>query len=304
MKAFYFILHLFFPIFVFANPLSDALRSITTELDHQPLNDTQLKATKQYAKLMAVTYCGAGKPGPFECSFYCNEFSNTTAVQYFEVPPYDINGYIARDDSRQAIVIAFKGTTSLTNVKVDKNYLLTPYDVADPKKGLVHLGFRNAYLSAGYEVEVIGHSLGGAMAAFLAMNLWETEKVSKEKLVLVTLGQPRIGNGEFAERLDRAGFLAKRLVNGRDMISVFPNRELLPGYKHHSPQIQSESGATIQCRNAEDPKCFHERPLNWAEFPNHLWYNDVNIIRCIGDYIPQRVSKVFSKFPLLDPNWI
>ncbi|KAL1925067.1 uncharacterized protein VTP21DRAFT_4721 [Calcarisporiella thermophila] len=281
MQALLYFLFLISPLIALANPLSNVLRTISADPDHQILSDTQLQAAKQYAKLMAAAICGPGQIGAFVCDAYCNEFPNTTAIQYFDVSPYDINGYVARDDK-------------------------LPYSFNDPSKGRVHQGFLNSYRSVAreilssvtkqvetypdYEVEVIGHSLGGALASLHAMDLWETNKIPKEKLVLVTVGEPRVGDARFAARVDRAGILAKCLVSKRDIVAHIPPR--LFGYKHHSSEIHTDSRITKQCRDPEDYACAYGEP--GLTVIDHLVYIDVNMIQCAGDFIIQQLNDWFG----------
>lgn len=89
-----------------------------------------------------------------------------------------------------------------------------------------------------------GHSLGGAMASILALqmvedgnNIWENKQSS-----LITFGQPRVGNRAFAELHDERihTYRKLRFVAEKDPVPHIP---FWPGYVHHSREIfLDESG--------------------------------------------------------------
>ncbi|CAN0320716.1 unnamed protein product, partial [Ectocarpus sp. 12 AP-2014] len=53
-----------------------------------------------------------------------------------------------------------------------------------------------------YTIFVTGHSLGGAAAAVCAADLVERLEVASERVVLYTLGEPRAGDGIFADGIN------------------------------------------------------------------------------------------------------
>ncbi|CAN0470780.1 unnamed protein product, partial [Laminaria digitata] len=101
--------------------------------------------------------------------------------------------------------------------------------------GNVHFGFCEYYQSVvaegladraallarenpSYMVLVTGHSLGAAAAAVCAADLTQRMLVESGRVVLYTLGEPRAGDGIFAEGLnDRVG-TAYRVVHNRDVV--------------------------------------------------------------------------------------
>jgi ABC-type tungstate transport system permease subunit len=54
-----------------------------------------------------------------------------------------------------------------------------------------------------YELWVTGQSLGAALASLAAGKLVKDMGVNEENLKLVTIGQPRTGDTEWAEEMDR-----------------------------------------------------------------------------------------------------
>ncbi|KIH52232.1 triacylglycerol lipase, partial [Ancylostoma duodenale] len=54
-----------------------------------------------------------------------------------------------------------------------------------------------------WDIWISGHSLGGALATLAASHIVESRVAENpDKVKLVTLGQPRVGDKEFAEALD------------------------------------------------------------------------------------------------------
>lgn len=110
-------------------------------------------------------------------------------------------GYSSRLD---AIVIAFRGTANVQNVAVDLNYDQVSYPSVPGAK--VHKTFYQSYLKLKNQITkgmaqlntkyphkkiyITGHSLGGALALFAAVDLSLNYAVT----AVYTYGQPRIGN--------------------------------------------------------------------------------------------------------------
>ncbi|CAM9453025.1 unnamed protein product, partial [Ectocarpus sp. 12 AP-2014] len=69
-----------------------------------------------------------------------------------------------------------------------------------------------------YTIFVTGHSLGGAAAAVCAADLVERLGVASERVVLYTLGEPRAGDGIFAEGINEHVGTAYRIVHDKDLV--------------------------------------------------------------------------------------
>lgn len=119
----------------------------------------------------------------------------------------------------------------------------------------VHSGFLSAYdsvrnriisllkLSIGYisedgletipkwQVYVTGHSLGGALATLLALELASSRmaKCGALSVTMYNFGSPRVGNRRFAEVYNKKVKDSWRIVNHRDIIPTVPR---LMGYCH------------------------------------------------------------------------
>jgi len=204
---------------------------------------------------------------------------------------YDFLGFVShehtsteagiwRNVAERRIILAFRGTemTDIKDLMTDVSIVKTPWasvEEGDPEpsdsEAWVHAGFRRALDSVAqrlkallreavagapedWELLLTGHSLGGALATLMALDLgggldaarglpraprpvpWfqqlffggdeqpaETSGPPKfKRLSLYTFGAPRVGNAGFASALDDAVPEAYRIVNSQDIVARFP----------------------------------------------------------------------------------
>lgn len=227
----------------------------------------------------------------------------------------DSCGYIAVDHGEKEVVVAFRGTYSITNTIMDLSTVPQEYvPYPEPPRGgdgdgdgdgdrdgddedeggdnrctncTVHMGFMTSWRQArevvlpalkaarekhpGYPVHLVGHSLGGAVAALAALEL----KVSNgwEDLRVTTFGEPRIGNKGLAHYLDRAFRLLEKEEEGheeersyRRVTHVGDPVPLLPltewGFRSHAGEVfitKSDLPPAPEnlriCHGDNDPAC-------------------------------------------------
>jgi triacylglycerol lipase len=167
-----------------------------------------------------------------------DDISSLTKYLNKPLPPtyIDVDGaqaYVMSDAND--VLIACRGTepTELNDVKADLNTIR----MAHPDGGKVHQGFYGEYLKVINDIKkavakhnkkgtkklwICGHSLGGAMAVLVAMELKPTGG-------LYTFGQPRVGNTEFINKIDFPYF---RYVNNNDVVTSVPPSMGGIWYKH------------------------------------------------------------------------
>ncbi|KAK6025636.1 triacylglycerol lipase [Ostertagia ostertagi] len=81
------------------------------------------------------------------------------------------------------------------------------------------------------EYEITGHSLGGSLASLAASFLVGSGMAKPGKVKLVTFGQPRTGDRNFSETINKLDY-AFRVTHWRDIVPHIPMGSL-GGYFHH-----------------------------------------------------------------------
>lgn len=266
---------------------------------HAPNNRTvspQLFAElEELSRIVDISYCvgdlGLGIKKPFSCASRCKDFENfeLVAVQPINFPLFsavsltkrvsqtwntgpllsDSCGYIAlsHPPSPRRLILAFRGTYSLTNAIADLSTIpqeYTPYPGTDDPNAqpkcpncTIHTGFytswRNTrtvikpYLTMAlenypnYPLVLVGHSLGGAVAAIAALEF----QVLGYNPTVTTFGEPRIGNAALAAYLDARFKLTpvlpsenpafRRVTHIDDPVPLLPLDEW--GYVQHGGEI-------------------------------------------------------------------
>lgn len=187
---------------------------------------------EELARVVDVSYCvgltSNGISKPFKCLSRCSDFPDFELVTTWNTGPMlsDSCGYIALDHGKERVIVAFRGTYSIANTIVDLSTVpqeYKPYPGSDdgddedqPKCNncTVHTGFHSAWLNTRdtilgdleeqilmyphYQLNLVGHSLGGAVAALGSLDL----QARGYDPVVTTFGEPRIGNAGLVKYLD------------------------------------------------------------------------------------------------------
>jgi len=244
-----------------------------------PSASAQIDATTyanlvHYAHFASASYIISSTGSSAQC-----KPQGATVTTYFSDGGTDTQGYIARDDSRKEFVVAFRGSTSVTDYLEDANIIpdltfegATSCDLRELSVCYVHSGFYNSWHAvegtitsalasqrtgsyASYGVVVTGHSLGGAVAAFATLKLKGTYSSIKG----YTYGQPRIGESPFANYFDSTVGTGNffRVTHVSDSIP-----QMVPSsiYHHHSTEYyqtstSSSASAIKKCNGQEDSTC-------------------------------------------------
>lgn len=143
--------------------------------------------------------------------------------------------------------IHISGTQSLRDALVDSRFLQETFH----ESGCVHAGFLREYEAIQADVfdyvlsnpkrtvRISGHSLGGAIATLLAVEL------AKDgfQVELVTLGSPRVGDGEFKKTYEALTNIDHvRIVHNLDLVPRLPKFN----YQHVCDPLHIDSeGRTI-----------------------------------------------------------
>jgi len=131
---------------------------------------------------------------------------------------------------------------------------------------------------AGAQVWVTGHSMGGAMAVFCALDI--KIRLKPTFIGLHTFGQPRVGNAAFAAFAASTIPNAMRVVHQDDVVPHLPpmTGAYIPLTNfHHNPtevwQTGTEDSEFRLCdASGEDPHCSNSLPSWDRSVEAHLWY--------------------------------
>ncbi len=159
-------------------------------------------------------------------------------------------GWMARDGKR--LVVAFRGTQTPADWLKNFDFVPAPY-LPIPGRGTVHQGFQLVYYAVRdnilkyikatapgvTELLVVGHSLGGAIAALAIPDLL-AQLPGDVAPILYTFAGPRAGHRDFEKFFDGRINVAWRVVNVWDVVPHVP--PLLAGYVHVGQQLTIDSG--------------------------------------------------------------
>ncbi|KAG5372247.1 Autophagy-related protein 8 [Yarrowia sp. C11] len=189
------------------------------------ISQTSYNYLEKQAKLANIAYCGGSSSltDPFSCAYQCKDFPNMKLVSTWgdsRTLSALVAGYLSIDHTNEEIVVGFRGSHTLKDWIVDLMILRTAVDKSYPgcDDCEVHQGFYNAYKATlakfdndlnklvaenpGYRVNVVGHSLGGAVALLAATDF----KNRGYNTYLTTFGQPVVGNRAFANYVNELWF--------------------------------------------------------------------------------------------------
>ncbi|KAM3371472.1 hypothetical protein ACQJBY_018723 [Aegilops geniculata] len=165
----------------------------------------------------------------------------------------------------------------------------------------VHTGFYSAYnntllrpaitnavrkarrLYGDINIIVTGHSMGGAMASFCALDL--AISLGSDSVHLMTFGQPRIGNAAFASYFEQYVPSAIRVTHEHDIVPHLPPYFFfLPHLTyHHFPRevwehdVDGNTTFRVCDGSGEDPDCCRSVFALFLSASDHLTYMGVEI---------------------------
>lgn len=140
------------------------------------------------------------------------------------VPVVEVSYALLTDTAKKLNIVVVRGTANVENAIVDMDLKL----IADKQTDIrLHKGFLQAAtpifqelqvsLNKDYKVQLTGHSLGGAVAVILAMQL-QSAGFGVDKVV--TFGQPKVTNVEGAKKYKGLNLL--RIVRPKDLVPIVP----------------------------------------------------------------------------------
>ncbi|KAJ6980679.1 hypothetical protein NC653_024122 [Populus alba x Populus x berolinensis] len=233
-------------------------------------------------------------------SFIKSEFEK---ICFLDNSSTDTQVAIWRDNARKRLIVAFRGTEQVRWKDLRTDLMVVPTGLNPERIGgdfkqevQVHSGFLSAYDSVRiriisiikllisyvdngaeppfkWHVYLTGHSLGGALATLLALELSSSQLVKRGAIsvTMYNFGSPRVGNKKFAEVYNQKVKDSWRVVNHRDIVPTVPR---LMGYCHVAQPVYLATG------ELEDALVDERRGKELIE---KILQTEINIFRSIRD---------------------
>lgn len=296
-------------VWLLPGALAAVLRILPPSFIPQPIDPVVYGNLKTYAHLTDIAYC-VDKfhkiEEPFACDLQCSDrFPNVTLVHQWYLDD-SVAGYIASTytnifnyneptGGKKTVIVSLRGTRSIYDTVADLKVPMAPYSNLRyrlPYCGpncRIHGGFAEYFrntlraihdlverqlLEENYELVLVGHSLGGSVALLLALHYLD---LGYNKLTLVTMGQPLVGNKDFTtwadyvlgsaypvvhNTYDRKYF---RVVHKGDIVTTVPRQGLFfERYYPFENQIYLNASASctvpaveqvVDCFSGDNPAC-------------------------------------------------
>lgn len=198
----------------------------------------------------------------------------------------DLQGYIGVLPTSKTIYVVFRGSVSLLNWIDDLKIKKIPYDSYPKCNCTVHDGFYTTtihlissivnnirILQKKYnykKVIVTGHSLGGAIAQLVMMEL----KLYRIVSTVYNFGQPRVGDFDYSNFVTMyTNDKLYRFTHYKDMVPHIPPNEF--NYYHSCMEIyENENGDLYNCstNTCEDPLCSKQFLFRETNTEDHSTY--------------------------------
>lgn len=198
----------------------------------------------------------------------------------------DLQGFIGILHSDSSIFVTFRGSSSILNWLDDIEVKQVTYVTFPECDCKVHYGFyRSATriktqtihgiiqlkrLFPEYKIIITGHSYGSAVAELMSMELNAIDISS----FLYTYGQPRVGNKQYAQFVNKRLPAIYRFTHNKDIVPHIPFVAKMDYYHSCGEIFQDETGELATCSDihCEDPECADRYKLYETNTKDHMIY--------------------------------
>lgn len=282
----------------------------TANTDHPvplpPLNETavQVRAgteddAKYFFSYATLAYCNNSVIQGWGCNS-CHAMGPGWQVhEIVQDPALETQAVVAVNRERKEIGISIRGSDNIKNQL--QNLLVEQVPLAGLDQTIkAHLGFRNIaqgllpnltrsvqpLLTQGgtrdYAIVVTGHSMGGAVALLLALDLQRAYSLPWARFSAYTYGQPRVGNLEFVNHYNSLPLKLTRVVNENDIVPHMPAP--FQGYFHTLTElyIHDSRGHLCSSHVLEDEACSRSRVKELSKDAHDFaWDKALNSETCL-----------------------
>ena len=168
-------------------------------------------------------------------------------IIFDNIQPYIYNFIILKSKKYKKYIFGFPGTTGVRQLLYEIiGSTFTVFDSKEPDIKVEKFFYETFSLiykelfsdsiinelktNPDYQIIFTGHSLGGAIAT-LSSYYYAKNKLSPNEPLLITFGQPRIGNINFAKRYMELIPLVFRIARKGDIVTIIPPAKKLGGLK-------------------------------------------------------------------------
>lgn len=199
-----------------------------------------------------ASYCAKSTIDSWSCGEPCTQQAGFTNIVKIENEVLDTFGFVGYNSRDNEVVLAFRGTNGADFMNWMTNIVYYRVQYEDVPNTQVHSGFYSAYSAVSSRVIsnlrtllsahptatllITGHSLGGALATFAALDI--KRKISfSNRINFYTFGSPRTGNQAFTDYVmtvfPNGGY--QRVTHYTDVVVQVPPRQM--GFNHAGNEV-------------------------------------------------------------------
>jgi len=225
-------------------------------------NASEAKLT---ALLAMSSYCGNSLVNSSWSCYWCKQIPDFRFVASWNNPSSHIFGLTGIRSS--TIYVIWRGTVLTDVVNWAKNFQFTKTNYPGVNGAKVHSGFFSEYSSAkdlslnairkalslcpGCRIIVSGHSLGGALCQFSALDV--ASIAGSNSIYLLPLSSPRVGNTEFVNFIQNTIANRWRVVNKADLVPHVPPK--IFDFVHIGGEAWLTNNRWVYCNSGESNSC-------------------------------------------------